>query len=54
MRSLWTINITKNGEKKYRKHPTQKPEELFYQAILQNIIINYYVFKFYTINIIRN
>jgi len=34
MRSIWAINTPKNGEKKYGKHPTQKPE-----ALLERIII---------------
>jgi len=33
MRSVWAINTPKNGEKKYGKHPTQKPE-----ALLERII----------------
>ncbi len=34
MRSLWAINTPRNGEKKYGKHPTQKPEELLERIIL--------------------
>ncbi|MCK4752830.1 MAG: site-specific DNA-methyltransferase [Planctomycetes bacterium] len=34
MRSIWAISTPKNGEKKYGKHPTQKPE-----ALLDRIII---------------
>ncbi len=34
MRSVWAINTPKNGEKKYGKHPTQKPEELLKRIIL--------------------
>ena len=34
MRSIWAINIPKNGEKKYGKHPTQKPESLLERIIL--------------------
>jgi len=34
MRTIWTINTPQNGEKKYGKHPTQKPE-----ALLERIII---------------
>ncbi|GAG52733.1 unnamed protein product, partial [marine sediment metagenome] len=34
MRSIWAINTPSNGEKKYGKHPTQKPE-----ALLERIII---------------
>ncbi len=34
MRSVWSINTPKNGEKKYGKHPTQKPEALLKRIIL--------------------
>ena len=34
MRSVWAINTPKNGEKKYGKHPTQKPETLLERIIL--------------------
>ena len=34
MRSVWAIRTPKNGEKKYGKHPTQKPEELLERIIL--------------------
>jgi len=34
MRSVWAINTPKNGEKKYGKHPTQKPEDLLGRIIL--------------------
>ena len=34
MRSVWAINAPKNGEKKYGKHPTQKPEALLERIIL--------------------
>jgi len=34
MRSVWAINTPKNGEKKYGKHPTQKPEALLERIIL--------------------
>jgi len=34
MRSVWCIDTPKNGEKKYGKHPTQKPEELLKRIIL--------------------
>ena len=34
MRSIWAINTPKNGEKKYGKHPTQKPETLLERIIL--------------------
>jgi len=34
MRSIWAIGTPKNGEKKYGKHPTQKPEALLERIIL--------------------
>ena len=34
MRSVWAISTPKNGEKKYGKHPTQKPEDLLERIIL--------------------
>jgi len=34
MRSVWAINTPKNIEKKYGKHPTQKPEALLERIIL--------------------
>ena len=34
MRSVWAIATPKNGEKKYGKHPTQKPEALLERIIL--------------------
>ncbi len=34
MRSVWAINTPKSGEKKYGKHPTQKPESLLERIIL--------------------
>ena len=34
MRSIWAINTPRNGEKKYGKHPTQKPEDLLERIIL--------------------
>ncbi|MDL1971441.1 MAG: site-specific DNA-methyltransferase [Candidatus Desulfofervidaceae bacterium] len=34
MRSVWAINTPKNGEKRYGKHPTQKPEALLERIIL--------------------
>jgi site-specific DNA-methyltransferase (adenine-specific) len=34
MRSIWAIGTPKNGEKKYGKHPTQKPETLLERIIL--------------------
>ncbi len=36
MRSVWAINTPKNGEKKYGKHPTQKPEALLKRIILSS------------------
>ncbi|MFW5804138.1 MAG: DNA-methyltransferase [bacterium] len=34
MRSVWAIFTPKNGEKKYGKHPTQKPEALLERIVL--------------------
>ena len=34
MRSVWAINTPKAIEKKFKKHPTQKPEELLKRVIL--------------------
>ncbi|WP_462137146.1 DNA-methyltransferase [Candidatus Mycalebacterium sp.] len=34
MRSVWAINTPRNGEKKYGKHPTQKPESLLERIVL--------------------
>jgi len=34
MRSVWAIGTPKNGEKKFGKHPTQKPIELLKRIIL--------------------
>ena len=34
MRSIWAIGTPKNGEKKYGKHSTQKPEALMERIIL--------------------
>lgn len=34
MRSVWAIGTPKNGEKKYGKHPTQKPVSLLERIIL--------------------
>ena len=34
MRSVWAINPPKNGEKKFGKHPTQKPIDLLVRIIL--------------------
>ena len=36
MRSVWSINTPANGEKKYGKHPTQKPELLLERVILSS------------------
>ncbi len=36
MRSVWAISTPKNGEKKYGKHPTQKPEALLERIILSS------------------
>jgi len=34
MRSVWAISTPKNGEQKYGKHPTQKPEALLERIVL--------------------
>lgn len=34
MRSIWAIGTPKNGEKKYGKHPTQKPELLLDRIVM--------------------
>ncbi len=34
MRSVWVIGTPKNNEKKFGKHPTQKPEDLLKRIIL--------------------
>jgi len=34
MRSIWAIGTPKKGEKKYGKHPTQKPESLLDRIII--------------------
>lgn len=34
MRSVWAINTPRTGEKKYGKHPTQKPESLLERIVL--------------------
>ncbi len=34
MRSVWAITTPKSGEKKYGKHPTQKPESLLDRIVL--------------------
>lgn len=34
MRSVWAIGTPENGEKRYGKHPTQKPEDLLKRIIL--------------------
>ncbi len=36
MRSVWAVNTPANGEKKYGKHPTQKPELLLERIILSS------------------
>lgn len=40
MRSIWAIGTPKNGEKKYGKHPTQKPELLLDRIIEASSNIN--------------
>lgn len=45
MRSVWAINTPKASEKKYGKHPTQKPESLLERIILscsdrENIVLD--------------
>ena len=34
MRSVWAISPPKNGEKKFGKHPTQKPMDLLVRIIM--------------------
>jgi len=34
MRSVWSLNTPKNGEKKFGKHPTQKPVDLLKRVVL--------------------
>ena len=34
MRSVWSVNTPRNGEKKHGKHPTQKPMDLLERIIL--------------------
>ena len=34
MRSVWSINTPRPGEKKFGKHPTQKPVDLLVRIIL--------------------
>jgi len=34
MRSVWAISTPRNGEKRYGKHPTQKPEALLERIVL--------------------
>ena len=34
MRSVWAIHPPRNGEKKFGKHPTQKPIDLLVRIIL--------------------
>lgn len=36
MRSVWAIPLTPQSEKKFGKHPTQKPEELLTRVILSS------------------
>ncbi|MFH1402089.1 MAG: site-specific DNA-methyltransferase [Patescibacteria group bacterium] len=36
MRSVWSINTPKNGEKKFGKHPTQKPLDLLRRIVLSS------------------
>jgi len=36
MRSIWAINTPRNSEKKYGKHPTQKPETLLKRVVLSS------------------
>ncbi len=36
MRSVWAIPLTPKSEKKFGKHPTQKPEELLRRVILSS------------------
>lgn len=36
MRSMWEISTTPKREKKYGKHPTQKPKELLYKCIMSS------------------
>ncbi len=40
MRSVWAIDTPKNGEKKYGKHPTQKPETLLERIIIATSMPN--------------
>ena len=34
MRSVWAMNTPQNGEKKFGKHPTQKPLDLLKRIVL--------------------
>lgn len=36
MRSIWAVGTPKAGEKRYGKHPTQKPEDLLNRIILSS------------------
>jgi len=36
MRSIWSIALTKKSEKRFGKHPTQKPESLLERVILSS------------------
>ncbi|MEE9272065.1 MAG: site-specific DNA-methyltransferase [Robiginitomaculum sp.] len=36
MRSVWSIPLTKKSEKRYGKHPTQKPEALLERVVLSS------------------
>ena len=36
MRSVWSIPLTKKSEKRYGKHPTQKPEALLKRVVLSS------------------
>jgi site-specific DNA-methyltransferase (adenine-specific) len=36
MRSVWALHTPKNGEKKYGKHPTQKPIDLLKRIVLSS------------------
>jgi site-specific DNA-methyltransferase (adenine-specific) len=36
MRSVWSIALTKKSEKRFGKHPTQKPESLLERVVLSS------------------
>ena len=36
MRSVWSIPLTKKSEKRFGKHPTQKPESLLERVVLSS------------------